>query len=402
MDNYGFLFSIALILLSTKVLGVASQKVNMPQVVGALVAGLLLGPSIFGLVSETDFISKTSEIGVILLMFVAGLDTDVNEIKKNSVSYMVIATAGVIIPLIGGGLTYFFYFNVNPGDFDEMLKAIFIGVILTATSVSITVEALREMGKLKGKVGSAILGAAVIDDIMGILVLTIITSLKDTSVSIYMVFAKIAMYALLMAILYVALTGMEKLYTKLESERRNSVYAFAFVMIIAFVSEEVFGVADITGAYLLGLFLSKMKIKKSIAKKMAIPSYLFFSPIFFASIGIKTELSGMTVSLLIFSVLILLVAILTKVIGCGIGAKLCGYNKLESLNIGVGMISRGEVALIIAQKGYAIGLLDPKLFSPVVLMVVVTTIVAPVILKHTMKNDNEIQNKSGRKAISIS
>ena len=205
-----------------------------------------------------------------------------------------------------------------------------------------------------------------------------------------------------MAILYVALTGMEKLYTKLESERRNSVYAFAFVMIIAFVSEEVFGVADITGAYLLGLFLSKMKIKKSIAKKMAIPSYLFFSPIFFASIGIKTELSGMTVSLLIFSVLILLVAILTKVIGCGIGAKLCGYNKLESLNIGVGMISRGEVALIIAQKGYAIGLLDPKLFSPVVLMVVVTTIVAPVILKHTMKNDNEIQNKSGRKAISIS
>jgi Kef-type K+ transport system membrane component KefB len=271
----------------------------------------------------------------------------------------------------------------------EMLKAIFMGVILTATSVSITVEALREMGKLKGKVGSAILGAAVIDDIMGIVVLTIITSLKDTSVSIYMVFIKIAIYAILMGILYVGLNGMEKFYTKLESERRNSVYAFAFVMIIAFVSEEVFGIADITGAYLFGLFLSKMKIKKSIAKKMAIPSYLFFSPIFFASIGIKTELSGMTLNLLIFSVIILVVAILTKVIGCGLGAKLCGYNKLESINIGVGMISRGEVALIVAQKGYAIGLLDARLFSPVVLMVVVTTIITPVILKRTMKDDNE-------------
>jgi Kef-type K+ transport system membrane component KefB len=391
MESYGFLFSIALILLSTKVLGVASQKVNMPQVVGALVAGLILGPSILGLVTETDFLSKTSEIGVILLMFVAGLDTDIGEIKKNSVSYMVIATIGVLLPLIGGGLTYYLYFDVNTGDYLEMLKAIFMGVILTATSVSITVEALREMGKLKGKVGSAILGAAVIDDIMGIVVLTIITSLKDTSVSVYMVFIKIAMYAILMAILYVGLNGMEKLYTKLESERRNSVYAFAFVMIIAFVSEEVFGVADITGAYLFGLFLSRMKIKTSIAKKMAIPSYLFFSPIFFASIGIRTELKGMTLNLLIFSVIILVVAILTKVIGCGLGAKMRGYNKLESINIGVGMISRGEVALIVAQKGYAIGLLDPRLFSPVVLMVVVTTIITPVILKRTMKDDNEIK-----------
>lgn len=149
MESYGFLFSIALILLSTKVLGSASKKVNMPQVVGALVAGLIVGPSVLGLVTETDFLSKTSEIGVILLMFVAGLDTDIGEIKKNSVSYMVIATIGVMLPLIGGGLTYYLYFDVNAGDYLEMLKAIFMGVILTATSVSITVEALREMGKVK-------------------------------------------------------------------------------------------------------------------------------------------------------------------------------------------------------------------------------------------------------------
>ena len=168
MENYSFLFSIALILLSTKVLGVASQKVNMPQVVGALIAGLILGPSILGLVQETDFLDKTSEIGVILLMFVAGLDTDIGEIKKNSFSYVLIATVGVLIPLVGGAITYYFYFDIGFSDYNKMLEAIFMGVILTATSVSITVEALREMGKLNSRVGSAILGAAVIDDIMGI------------------------------------------------------------------------------------------------------------------------------------------------------------------------------------------------------------------------------------------
>jgi Kef-type K+ transport system membrane component KefB len=390
VENYSFLFSIALILLSTKVLGVASQKVNMPQVVGALIAGLILGPSILGLVQETDFLDKTSEIGVILLMFVAGLDTDIGEIKKNSFSYVLIATVGVLIPLVGGAITYYFYFDIGFSDYNKMLEAIFMGVILTATSVSITVEALREMGKLNSRVGSAILGAAVIDDIMGIVVLTIITSLKDTSVSIAMVFVRIALYAVVMAILYVGLNGMEKLYTRLESERRNSVYAFAFVMIIAFVSEELFGVADITGAYLFGLFLSKMKIKTSIAKKMTIPSYLFFSPIFFASIGIRTELSGMTLNLLIFSIVILIVAIVTKIIGCGIGARICGYKGMEAVNIGVGMISRGEVALIVAQKGYHLGLLEPSLFSPVVLMVVVTTIITPVILKRTMKDRDKM------------
>ena len=389
MENYSFLFSIALILLSTKVMGVASKKVNMPQVVGALLAGLILGPSILGLVQDTEFLDKTSEIGVIILMFIAGLDTDIGEIKKNSFSYILIATVGVLIPLIGGAATYYYYFDIGFSNYDKMLEAVFMGVILTATSVSITVEALREMGKLNGRVGSAILGAAVIDDIMGIVVLTVVTSLKDSSVSILMVLMKIAVYALIMAILYVGMSGMEKLYTRLESERRNSVYAFAFVLIIAFISEEVFGVADITGAYLFGLFLSKMKIKTSIAKKMAIPSYLFFSPIFFASIGIRTELSGMTLNLFIFSIVILIVAILTKVIGCGIGARFCGYNKLEAINIGVGMISRGEVALIVAQKGYHLGLLVPSLFSPVVLMVVVTTIITPVILKRTMDREKK-------------
>lgn len=385
MTSYYFLLTVAAIILSTKFLGSLSEKVNMPQVVGALVAGVILGPSVLGFVGETDFLAKSAEIGVILLMFIAGLDTDINEIKKNSVSMIVIASMGVLLPLIGGGLCYFFYFHVDPSNFDEVLRAVFMGVILTATSVSITVEALREMGKLNGPVGSAILGAAVLDDIIGIVILTIVTSMKDPSISIISILIKIGLYVIFMAVIAVVLQFSRPVIDGLKDKRRISIYIMAIVLIISFVSEQYFGIADITGAYLLGLFLSTYEVKTDIAKKMTVPSYLFFSPIFFASIGIKTELNGMTTSMWIFSLLILVIAVLTKILGCGLGAKICKYSAHESLCIGIGMISRGEVALIVAQKGYNMGLLNGHLFSPVVLVVIVTTIITPILLKKVMK-----------------
>ncbi|WP_419022719.1 cation:proton antiporter [Emergencia sp.] len=385
MTSYYYLLMIAVIILSTRLLGGLSEKVNMPQVVGALIAGVILGPSVLGWVEETDFLAKTAEIGVILLMFIAGLDTDINEIKKNSVSLVVIASMGVILPLIGGGACYYFYFHVDPADFNEMLRAVFMGVILTATSVSITVEALREMGKLNGKVGSAILGAAVLDDIIGIIILTVVTSLKDPSISIISILIKIGLYIILMGVLAVIITASKPTVEEFQDRRRLSIYVMALVLIISFISERYFGIADITGAYLLGLIISTFEVKSDIARKMTVPSYLFFSPIFFASIGIKTELNGMTKSMLIFSFLILVIAVLTKILGCGLGAKLCRYTNRESLNVGIGMISRGEVALIVAQKGYHMGLLSGQLFSPVVLVVIVTTIITPVLLKKFMK-----------------
>lgn len=385
MTSYYYLLMIAVIILSTRLLGGLSEKVNMPQVVGALIAGVILGPSVLGWVEETDFLAKTAEIGVILLMFIAGLDTDINEIKKNSVSLVVIASMGVILPLIGGGACYYFYFHVDPADFNEMLRAVFMGVILTATSVSITVEALREMGKLNGKVGSAILGAAVLDDIIGIIILTVVTSLKDPSISIISILIKIGLYIILMGVLAVIITASKPTVEEFQDRRRLSIYVMALVLIISFISERYFGIADITGAYLLGLIISTFEVKSDIARKMTVPSYLFFSPIFFASIGIKTELNGMTKSMLIFSLMILVIAVLTKILGCGLGAKLCRYTNRESLNVGIGMISRGEVALIVAQKGYHMGLLSGQLFSPVVLVVIVTTIITPVLLKKFMK-----------------
>lgn len=384
MNEYLFLVSIAIILLTTKILGDITNKVNMTQVVGALLAGVLIGPSCLNWVTETDFVEKAAEIGVILLMFTAGLDTDVQQLKKNSVACMVIASIGVVVPLICGALAYYFYFEAGARDYQEILKAVFIGVVLTATSVSITVEALREMGKLDGKVGNAILGAAVIDDIMGIVVLTIVISLKDSSVSILLVLGKILLYAVLMMALGYICNRWKKQIDRNLGRRRITTYVVALCFVIAYLSETYFGIADITGAYLLGLFLSQHGIKKEIAKKISAPSYLFFSPIFFASVGLKVNLEGITGSLIIFSLLLLAVAILTKIIGCGLGARICGFTGKEALQVGIGMISRGEVALIVAQKGYALGLIDAAMFPPIVIVVIATTIFTPIALKRVM------------------
>ncbi len=384
MESYVFFLSIAIIMLTTKILGAMTNKVDMPQVVGALLAGVIIGPSCLGLVQETDFVAKTAEIGVVLLMFTAGLDTNMEQLKKNSVACFVIAAIGVIVPLIGGTLCYYFYFEPGHTDYMSILKAVFIGVVLTATSVSITVEALREMGKLDGKVGNAILGAAVIDDIMGIVVLTIVISLKDQSVSIAWVLIKIAIYAALMILIGFILNMFKSKIDENVGKRRITTYVVAGCFLIAYASEEFFGIADITGAYLLGLFLSQHAIKPEIAKKISSPSYLFFSPIFFASVGLKVSLDGIDGSLVWFSILLLVIAILTKIIGCGLGAKVCGFTSKEAVQVGVGMISRGEVALIVAQKGYALGLIDANMFPPIVIVVIATTIITPIVLKKIM------------------
>ena len=388
MESYVFLLSIAVILLSTKILGDATNKVNLTQVVGALLAGVLLGPSCLGLITETDFIAKTAEIGVILLMFTAGLDTDIQEMKKNSVACIVIASIGVLVPLLGGTACYYFFFIPGSTSYNEILKAVFVGVILTATSVSITVEALREMGKLEGKVGNAILGAAVIDDIIGIIVLTVVISMKDTSVSISAIMIKILLYAVIMIVLGYLLNRFQEPIDKNLGKRRITTYIVAACFIVSYVTETFFGIADITGAYLLGLFFSQHRVKKEIARKITVPSYLFFSPIFFASVGLKVELGGLTGKLMIFSLILLVVAVLTKILGCGLGAKICGFTGREALQVGVGMVSRGEVALIIAQKGFAVGLISADMFPPIVLVVIATTIITPVVLRKIM-NDSE-------------
>ena len=383
MESYDFLLFVAIILLSTKIFSLLSQKVNMPQVVGALLVGVLLGPSCLNILHETDFLTKSAEIGVIFLMFLAGLDTDFDDLKATGKSAVIIAFVGVLIPLGSGFLTYFLFFHGERPDTMIFLESAFVGIVLTATSVSITVETLREMGKLKGKMGTSILGAAIIDDILGIIALTGITSFTVPGVEIMVVLLKIFLF-----FVFIAVCGffVFRLFRKLEivygTKRRVAIYAVVFCLLLSYISEVYFGVADITGAYFAGLILCNVTETKSyIASKINITSYMFFTPIFFASIGIKTVITGMSQELILFTLALLIVAILSKIVGCGLGAKICGFSNMDSLAIGVGMISRGEVALIVAQKGEQAGLISSTLFPAIVLVVIVTTLITPILLK---------------------
>ena len=237
------------------------------------------------------------------------------------------------------------------------LQNIFIGVILTATSVSITVETLKELGKLKTRSGNAILGAAIIDDVLGIIALTIVTSMADDSVSLGIVLLKIVGFFAFSGIIGLIFYKMYKKWVD-EAEKelhRHTIIAFVFCLIMAFVAEEVFGVADITGAYIAGLIISNVQRSTYLESKFDTMSYLLLSPVFFASIGLKVKLPKMSMTIIAFAVVLTIVAVITKIIGCGLGAKVCGYKNYQVKRIGVGMISRGEVCTDRCQQGCGTG-----------------------------------------------
>lgn len=378
MESYRFIFDVAMIILVTKVFGMITKRVDMPQVVGSLIAGLILGPSLLNLVQPNDFLAMLSELGVIMLMFSAGLQTDVGELKKSGKAAFFIALIGVAVPLLGG---YFLAMIFNHGG--NFLENMFVGTVFTATSVSISVETLKELGKLSTRSGNAILGAALIDDVLGLILLTLITSAADNSVSLWTVILKIAAFF--------ALTGvvgffLHKLIEKWMSSaawnrKRFAVISVAFCFFYAYFAESLFGVADIIGAFCAGLMISNTTRSIYVQSQCETLSYMLLSPIFFASVGLKVVLSTMDMRAALLAVVSILLAIVTKILGCGLGAKLFHYTNAESLRIGVGMISRGEVALIVSNKGISSGLMNPVFLAPMVLMVVVTTVVTPILLR---------------------
>ena len=386
MESYKYLLDIALILISTKILGLLTRRIQLPQVVGALIAGLLLGPACFGVLQETDFIKNIAEIGVIVLMFAAaGLETDVKELTKTGLASFIIALLGVIVPIIGG---YFVATIYNPvTDQQTMLQNIFVGVVLTATSVSITVETLKELGKLSTKTGNAILGAALIDDVLGIIALTVISSFAGSDVSLWVILLKILGFFIFCGVVaFLFIKFVNPWINKYKKDlRRFVILAFAFCLLMSFSAEYFFGVSDITGAFVAGLILSNNKKTSYMLNRFDTVSYVLLSPVFFASVGLKVTFSNMSATVVVLTVLLLVVAILSKMIGCGLGAKICKYTNLQSVKIGIGMISRGEVALIVATKGMSMGLMKDEFFAPLVLVVVATTIVTPILLKLAYK-----------------
>lgn len=391
MESYTYLLLLALILLSTKVLGLATEKIHMPQVVGALLAGIILGPSGFGVLQSTDFLVKTAEIGVIMLMFTAGIDTDLEEVKSTGVQALVIAVAGVTVPLLLCGGLYFFFF-MDEFSFYNVLKAAFVGSVFSATSVSITVETLNEMGKLKTRTGTTLLSAALIDDILGIIVLSILSGLSSGGDNPLMVIVRIALF---FVFTFVVGAVIRKVFLYVSEDhwhsRRVAVWALAFCLLMVYCAEGLFGVADITGAYFAGLILCNVtKSRQFVAKKFTVTSYMIFTPVFFASVGMKTDLKTMNSEILVFALVLVVFAVISKIIGCGLGGKLCGMSNHQSLVVGIGMVARSEVALMVAQKGIAAGMIDAVILPAIVLSVIASALVTPVLLKTAISKGPEL------------
>jgi len=373
---------IAIILIATKIGGMVSKKFNMPQVLGALISGVVIGPSLFGFVQVSEQITLLSELGVVMLMFLAGLETNLVELKKAGLTSLLIAMGGIILPLVFGTLSaYMFYSN--------FYENLFIGVILTATSVSISVEVLNELGKLNTRAGINILGAAVIDDVIGLLVVSFVLALGSSSKagagsnynSLLLVGGKVLLFCVI-SIVLIAL--VPKLLNKIPPEKLKpdvfAIFGLAFALIIGYIAQNL-GIAAITGAYVWGLSLSSVKQKDFLSNKVKTLSSYLLTPIFFASVGLAVNLRTVDSSILLLTILLFVTAVLGKILGCGLVAKFCGLTNSESIQIGMGMISRGEVALITTNLGLQSGIITPQLFVPTLIVVIGTTLITPIALK---------------------
>ncbi len=392
MDTLEILRNLAIIIISAKLFGLIARKLKAPQVAGEIIAGLLIGPSLFNIVADNDFWSGMAEIGVILLMFSAGLETNIDNLKKSGLKATAIAVSGVSIPLVLGAIMYMCFYGFSAPGSTTFVKAVFIGTILTATSVSITVQALKELGKISTEVGTTIMSAAIIDDVIGIVVLTAVLGLKDPNANLGAVCIKtVVFFALSLVAGVIIFKIMQRFVRRWPHTRRIPIMGMALAFVLAYVADKYFGVADITGAYVAGIILSSLDDSAYIDRKMDISSYMIFGPIFFASVGLQTNLRTVDLSILAFSVAFVLVGLLGKVVGCGLVAKLLKYNNSDALKIGVGMMTRGEVALIVAQRGLKAEIIDSKYFTAVILLIVVSSILTPIILKAIYSADEKRQ-----------
>lgn len=379
---YSVFLDLALIIISAKFFGLLARKCKMPQVVGEILAGLIIGPCILNWVQLTDYISKTAEIGVVLLMFGTGLGTNLQDLKKAGPKAFIIACAGVFIPLVCGTILYGAFYGFGAVGSPEFFKAVFIGTIMTATSVSITVATLQELGKISTFVGTTIVSAAIIDDVIGILVLTCVISAGTASGGIGTVFLKTGLFiAFSILVAFLGYKTMKWIDNRYPHTQRVPIISLAFCFIMAYVAEAWFGVADITGAYIAGVILCSIQDANYVSRKIDISSYMLFGPVFFASVGLKTDISGLTAEILLFSICFVLVAMLSKIIGCGCISRLTGFKGKDCLRIGIGMMTRGEVALIVAQKGLDVGMIDSIYFAAVILLILISSILTPICLK---------------------
>lgn len=400
-DTLQLLLALAILIFAAKTGGYAATRLKQPAVLGELLVGLLLGPSLLNLFQIGPFagghteniVYELGEVGVIFLMFMAGLEVDVEEMLKSGKVAVLAGVLGVLVPLVGG-------MAVGLAFGQELYAALFVGLILTATSVSISAQTLLELGVLKTKEGLALLGAAVVDDVVAILALSVFfawTGTGDATRPLWLVIVLMLVF-FVVAIFAAArfLQPITRLIDRLPVSEGLLALVIVITLLFAWAAEVVGGVAAITGAFIAGVFFARTHFRKEIERGMHTLTYALFVPIFLVSIGLRANIWALDAAGLVFLLVLILVAIVTKVVGSGLGARLGGFGNLSSFRVGLGMVSRGEVGLIITTIGLNAALVARKEYSQVVIMVLVTTLVAPLLLRwaYTLRSRNPVPKES--------
>ncbi len=358
-----------------------AYRINQSAVVGIILAGIVVGPSLLGLVTYTDFVSSLGHLGAVVLLFTIGLHFNLKEIIN--LKYFIIAFFGIVVPLAAG-----YYLAVLFGfDFGA---AIFVGIALTATSIAITANVLKEMGKLNTKAAKIIIGAAIIDDVLSLLALSLAGGIISGDLSLPSI-----LLTIVKAVGFLVLGGLlgsrvlTRLMAKLDATRFCDKYPetiFIFAIMIAFfysLFAELFGLSAIIGSFLAGVTLTRVKLKHELAfREGAEHLQIIFASIFFISLGILLDLHVITVNIIWFVLALTVVALLTKLIGCGVPARLVGIGTRDSLIVGTGMAPRGEVAMIVALIGLNQNLIAPDMYAALVLMSLLTTVIPPLVLRN--------------------
>lgn len=374
-----FIGVLCLILFFTTLAGHVSKRLGLPSVIGQLLVGILLGGGVLNIIHSDVLVTEFSEIGVILLMFLAGIESDLSILKKYLKPSLLVAIFGIILPIVLGFISgKITNFTIN--------ESIFLGIILTATSVSISVEVLKELNCLDTKEGATILGAAVIDDILSVLLVSFsITFLvggeaNSSSSSLFIIIEQLLYFILIYFLVKRIAPFLLKLSTKIYGNSSIIIMSLIICLSMAFLADLV-GLSSVIGAFFAGIAVSQTSVKEKINYNIEALGYSIFIPVFFVSIGLNVsfqEFRHQWKFILVLSI----IAILSKLFGGFIGAKITNFNVNSALMVGAGMISRGEMALIILQLGFKSSLVPPNYYSSIVLVILITTLFSPIILKY--------------------
>jgi len=394
MSNFmQFVLALIIIIVGAKMGGYISTRCKQPAVLGELLIGLILGPSMLNMLHWEVFpdehlgelITHIAELGVIMLMLLAGLELHVDDMAKSSKVAALSGTLGVVTPMLMGlGVCLLFGMSTR--------QSIFVGLILAATSVSISAQTLMELGILRSRVGIALLGAAVFDDILVLLALSIFTALVSdvgptglTGV-IQILLQMLGYFAISITIGMKLLPRLARYADRLPINQGLYLFTLIVALVYAWSAEALGGIAAITGAFLAGLFLNRIPQRERIIGGVSTIAYTLFVPVFFANIGLQTNARNLSGNLLWMTLAIIVVAVISKLLGCGLGARMGGMKREESLLLGAGMISRGEVGLIVATLGLTHHLISDEIFSMTVITVIVVTLLTPILLHRLAQN----------------